>query len=136
MKLPSGRISLISEEFDDILEAVGHFHDGNLGCASFTPEGPMAFIDLIWFGHELSYNPRPIVGGVFWFDLNDLAEVHSFTSYHDRGIDDISLNKATSSIKIQFLDEPYDKIEFKFGPEATFQFVASNSLDDVALERR
>jgi hypothetical protein len=136
MRLSSGPIPLISHEFDDILEAVGSFHDGNLCCASFTAEGPMAFIDLIWFGQELSYNPRPIIGGVFWFDLNDLREVHDFVSHHDREIGDISLNKTTSSIKFQFQDEPYEKLEFKFGPEATFQFIASSSLDDVNLERR
>ncbi len=136
MILPAGRIPLISGEFDGILEAVDHFHDGNLGCASFTAEGLMAFIDSIWFGHELSYNPRPIIGGVFWFYLNDLTEVYKFESYHDRGIGDICLNKATSSIKIQFSDEPYDKIEFKFGANATIQFIASSSLDHVVLERR
>lgn len=56
MMLPAGWIPLISDEFDGILETVDHFHDGNLGCASFTPDGPMAFIDSIWFGHELSCN--------------------------------------------------------------------------------
>lgn len=96
----------------------------------------MAFIDLIWFGHELSYNPKPIIGGVFWFDLNDLTEVHEFSHYCNRGIHEVNINKKSRSIRIQFLDEPHDKIEFRFGPEATFQFITSRSLDGVTLERR
>ena len=72
MKLRSGQIPLLSPEFDHILKVVHSFHDGSLGCASFDYLGSMMFIDTMWFGSELGYNPKPIVGGIFWFDLNDL----------------------------------------------------------------
>ncbi len=75
LKLTSGRIPLLSPEFDDILKVVHSFHDGSLGCASFDYHGPMAFIDMMWFGRELGYNPKPIIGGVFLFDLNDKNQV-------------------------------------------------------------
>jgi hypothetical protein len=126
----------LSPEFDDILKVVYSFHDGSLGCASFDYHGPMAFIDMMWFGPELGYNPKPIIGGVFWFDLNHLTQVNELGFHSGRGIGSISLSKATCSIEIQFLDEPYEKLEFNFGPEANFQFIASSSLDDATLERR
>ena len=126
----------MKEEFDDILKVVHSFHDGSLGCASFDYHGPMAFMDMMWFGRELGYNPKPIIGGVFWFDLNDLTQVNELGFHSGRGISTISLSKATRSIEIQFLDEPFEKLEFNFGPKANFQFIASSSLEDATLERR
>ena len=136
MKLPSGQIPLLSPEFDNILEVVHSFHDGCLGRATFDYHGPMAFIEMMWFGPELRYNPKPIIGGVFWFDLYDLTQVKELGFHSDREIGSISLSKATRLIKIQFQDEPYEKLEFNFGPKANFQFIASISLDDATLERR
>ena len=136
MKLPSGRIPLLSPEFGDILKVVHSFHDGSLGRASFDYHGPMAFIELMWYGPKLSYYPKPIIGGVFWFDLYDLTQVKELGFHSDRGIGSISLSKATRLINIQFQEEPYEKLEFNFGPEANFQFIASSSLDDATLERR
>lgn len=136
MKLPSGRIPLLSPEFDYVLKVVHSFHDGSLGCASFDRHGPSAFIDLMWFGPELGYNPKPIIGGIFWFDLNDLAPVKELSFLSGRMIHSISLSKGTRAIEIQFLDEPYEKLEFNVGTGANFQFIASGSLDDAALARR
>ncbi len=136
MKLPEGRIALASPEFNNILTAVHSFHDGTLGCACFDYLGPMAFIDTMWFGPELGNNPKPIIGCLFWFDLNELKQVEERASYYDRGIHRISVSDATSSIEIQFLDEPFETLAFKFGREANFQFITSRSLGDTALERR
>jgi hypothetical protein len=136
MKLPEGRIPLISPEFNEIMAAVHSFHDGSLGCASFDYLGPMAFIDTMWFGPELGYNPKPIIGGLFWFDLNGMMQVDEQASCYDRSIGRISVSETTSSIKIQFQDEPFETLTFKFGREANFQFVTSRSLGDTALERR
>ncbi len=108
MKLPSDRIPLLSPDFDDILKATHSFHDGSLACACFDFHGPMAFIGTIWFGQELGYNPQPIIGGVFWFDLSELTKVHHLGSYYDRAIDRISLNKKANSIRINFQNEPYE----------------------------
>lgn len=135
MKISKDPISLTSPEFHEILTAVDFFHDGTLGCACFDFHGPMAFIDTMWFGPELGYNPKPIIGGIFWFDLNDLKEVHEFDSYYDREINRINVDKEKSSITIEILDR-FETLAFTFGPNANFQFIMSTALGSATLERR
>ena len=96
----------------------------------------MAFIDTMWFGAELGYNPRPIIGGLFWFDLTDLKQVNNLYPQYDRGIGGVSINKQAGSIEFQFQDEPYEKLEFNFGHRSNFQFISSSSLGGETLERR
>ena len=96
----------------------------------------MAFIDTMWFGAELGYNPRPIIGGLFWFDLTDLKEVNELDPHYDRGIGGVGVNKQDGSIEFQFQDEPYEKLEFNFGHRANFQFISSSSLGGGTLEHR
>ncbi len=96
----------------------------------------MAFIDTMWFGSELGYNPSPIIGGLFWFDLIDLKKANKLDPQYDRGIGGVSINKRAGSIEFQFQDEPYEKLEFHFGHRANFQFISSTSLGGVTLERR
>lgn len=136
MKLPAGRVPLLSSGFDEVLETVHSFHDGSLGFAHFDYLGPMAFIDSMWFGPELLYNPKPVIGGVFWFDIDDWNEVKHLASQSNRQIYRVVIQREVRSIEFQLQDKPYERLEFKFGPDASFQFIASDSLHDVILERR
>lgn len=137
MLLPDGRVSLESEEFSIILDAVGQFHDAFIGCATFwDPSEQTIFIEEMYFGTEYQSNPIPIIGGMFSFDLPVSDELRNLENFYGREVGRVSLSKATRTIEFSLQDQPFEKFRVEFGALANFQFVTSSALSDTPLQRR
>ncbi len=105
---------------------VDGFHDGVIGCAHFDGgHEQMMFIELMHFGPGLNYNPKPILGGVFWFDLPILKSAHTVDNWYGREISRVGIDVTGGLIEFRLQDEPYESFAFKFGTDASFQFITS-----------
>ncbi|WP_347311901.1 hypothetical protein [Defluviimonas sp. SAOS-178_SWC] len=130
-------MALTSREFLSVLDAVHGFHDGAIGCAYFgEPSEQMVFVEQMYFGSEYLYNPKPILGGVFWFDLPVPNVVREIGNFYGREIGSVVIDSSSCTISFQLQDAPYEAFEIKFGSEANFQFVTSSPLEATPLQRR
>ncbi|WP_421701341.1 hypothetical protein [Aliiroseovarius sp.] len=137
LRLPEGRVALNSEEFASILSAVGDFHDASIGCATFCrPSEQSIFIEEMYFGPELLYNPMPIFGGMFWFDKPVSEPVRDLGIFYARSIFSVRLDANASIIIFDLLDPPYETLTIEFGSTASFQFVTSSPLATTSLTRQ
>lgn len=137
ISLPDGRVALGSDAFELVLDAVCGFHDGSIGCASFfDPTEQTIFIEMMYFGGELQYNPKPIIGVMFWFDIPVSKEVRDLENLYGREIARVNISKATGLIQFQLGDEPFEQFDIEFGSLANFQFVTFAPLSSTTLSRR